>query len=653
MKRDIYKSTFRPDIEGLRGIAVLMVVAFHCGIPGFSGGFVGVDVFFVLSGYLITGLLVKEICTTSRLRLLQFYARRIRRLLPASTLTLLVTLSIGAVIFAPKEMLWSGRAARATALYASNVFFATKAANYFAPNVESNPLLHTWSLALEEQFYLFWPLLIMLSLQRLRSVKALLLLLFGLTIASMGASLWFTVHDITFAFYQLPTRAWEFGVGGIAALAPRGVPKVHSGYWLVLGWLGLVVILCSVHFISTGWGFPGWIALFPVIGTTSALVSGAALPARGVGVVFNSPPLQMLGTLSYSWYLWHWPFLVFSKALFPSITIVGMIAAGTASLVFAAVTHHAVENPIRYHSYLAERPFRSLYLFVGLTLLSLSASALSTRFASRMSESPEMKVFAMMDENPRLPFEECVAPAETLEVKVCVFGAEAAETNLVLFGDSHAMTWFNPLQRIAESNHWKLTTMVKAGCATANIKTRIGSPSCASWRAEAIRRIIALRPSAVFIANGSWYLPRADRPTAYRPVPLDDWRDGTRLTLKSLADVGLQVVVMRDNPAFAFDIPTCLARSIRLSWRPSGSCEMSRSAVLNPSIFEAERSAAQDLQTVHLIDMTDQYCGRDICWVVRDGLIMYFDDNHLSSRFTDSLASVLAGRLIPLLDTPR
>jgi peptidoglycan/LPS O-acetylase OafA/YrhL len=332
-------SAFRPDIEGLRGIAVLIVVAFHCGIPGFSGGFVGVDIFFVLSGYLITGLLVREIHQTSRLNLLQFYARRVRRLLPACALTLILTLALGAVILAPAELVFAGRAARATALYMSNVFFGINAADYFAPDVESNPMLHTWSLGVEEEFYLFWPLLIVLGLRGLRSTKALWVLLWGVTVVSLGLSIWFTARGGTFAFYQLPARAWEFGIGGLAVLPLSGRIRLRSGAWIAVGWLGVALILGSAYFILNGVGFPGWIALVPVVGTMATLLAGAELPDRGVGRLLNTGPLQIVGTLSYSWYLWHWPCLVLAKALYPAIAVWGKIGVATASLILAAITH--------------------------------------------------------------------------------------------------------------------------------------------------------------------------------------------------------------------------------------------------------------------------------------------------------------------------
>ena len=339
---------FRPDIEGLRGIAVLIVVLFHCGIPGFSGGFVGVDVFFVLSGYLITGLLVAEIQKTSELSLLQFYARRARRLLPASALTLVVTILLGAIILAPSELDLVGHAARAAALYSSNIFFDKNAGDYFAPNVRSNPLLHTWSLAVEEQFYLFWPLLILLGLRVWRSMKSLVTVLSGLTIISLGTGVWFTANGGTFAFYELPARAWEFGIGGLAVLLPRSTLKIPVGWWLAFGWLGILAILGSAHFILGDTSFPGWIALIPVMGTVAALIAGTEHPRLGVGVLLYSDPLQMLGRLSYSWYLWHWPFLVFAAALLPHISIAGKTAAAAVSLTVAGIA--TISSKIRFDS---------------------------------------------------------------------------------------------------------------------------------------------------------------------------------------------------------------------------------------------------------------------------------------------------------------
>ena len=646
--------TFRPDIEGLRGIAVLIVVAYHCRIPGFSGGFVGVDVFFVLSGYLITGLLVGE-ARTSRLHLTEFYARRVRRLLPAAALTALATLVIGAFVLAPRELAFTARAARATALYMSNVFFSLNAEDYFAPDVSLDPMVHTWSLAVEEQFYLFWPLLILLGLQVWRSGKVLVALLFGLTVASLGVCIWFTAHGGTFAFYQSPARAWEFGLGGLAAVLPRGrLAKLSSDWWLGLGWIGVLVILASGYAISANGGFPGWIALAPVLGTVAALVGVAESPHRGVAAFLESAPLQLVGRLSYSWYLWHWPFLALAAVLFRDLSTVGRACVALASLGVAAVTHRFVENPIRFHPYLVKRPVTTLWLGAALTAGSLSAAFLSLWFASRLAGSPEMKPFAAAAEDiAGLPRAKCVSLGDSPDVKTCTYGAVSSPLSIVLFGDSHAIQWFDPLHRLADAHGWALTTMVKSGCPTTNVTLPGSSASavdgCDAWREEAIRRIVALRPLLVFIGNSNHYLIGSRKMTHGAGVSLDAWRDGTRKTLTRLTAAGLRVVAMRDTPVFDVDIPTCLARSLRNPWLPGGSCVTDKATSLNPAAFASELLGARDDPNVQFINLTDRLCRGDSCQTVEHGMIMYRDDNHLTGKFAEALAPELDAVLLPIL----
>ncbi|SRR6266550_541584 len=648
---------FRSDIEGLRGIAVLMVVAFHCGIPGFSGGFVGVDIFFALSGYLITGLLVAEIQKTSRLRLIQFYARRARRLLPACALTLLVTLVVGAVVLAPRELTFASRAARATAVYMSNIFFAGNEVDYFSLRAETNPLVHTWSLGVEEQFYLFWPLLIVLSLQFWRSRKALVVVLSTLTVVSLAAGVWFTSYRGTFAFYLLPARAWEFGMGGIAALFPCSPLKLPSRCWLALGWLGILAILASGYFISSDTSFPGYLALIPVIGTVTALVAGTELPYSGIGVLLASAPLQMIGRLSYSWYLWHWPFLVLSAALLFKVSMAVKTSIAAASLVFAAITHRVVERPIRFHHYLVERPTLTLCLAAVLTFCSLSMAFLCMRLGVRLANAPEMAtISAASDDVGRMPLRQCMSSLESPEVRSCDFGQTSSAINIILFGDSHAIQWFNPLQHMAELHGWRLTTFVKPGCPATDITPYRNNArfraNCATWRAEAIRQIVALRPSIVLLGNATIYLARKDKPASRLDVTLDEWRDGTRTTLKSLTAAGLQVVAIRDTPLPSFDIPTCLARSMRHSRFAEGSCDIDESESVNPAVFEAEKASARGLPKVYFIDLTDQLCKGKECQAVQQGLITYRDDNHLTGTFAESLTSVLEARLLPILKAP-
>jgi peptidoglycan/LPS O-acetylase OafA/YrhL len=625
---------FRTDIEGLRGIAVLMVVAFHCGIPGFSGGFAGVDVFFVLSGYLITGLLVAEILRTGELNLLQFYARRIRRLLPASLLTLAVTLLVGAAILAPQEVIFAGRAGCATAAYMSNLFFGINAANYFAPNVNTNPLLHTWSLAVEEQFYLFWPLLILLGIRVFRSVRALVVFEAAVALFSLAGFLWWSARGGTFAFYQLPARAWEFGIGGLAVLLPR-LPSIWRG---VFGWAGLLVVLSSAKTVVER-DFPGWMALIPVMGTTAVLI---ASPCSGVSAVLSLRPLQVIGRLSYSWYLWHWPLLVFARALSPKLGRVGEIEVVGASLALAAATHYFIENPIRFHSRLVARPALCVGLAGGLAAISLAAATVTVRLGARLANAPEMKtITAAAEDIGSPPLEQCVPLRESTALKTCIFGDASSATHIVLFGDSHAIQWFNPLRRMAELRGWRLTTVLKSGCPAAEVTPsgfRSGfAANCARWRESAIGWIAAERPTVVVVASAAVY-----------HVSPEPWRSGTRRTFAALAAASVEVAAMRDTPIAGFDIPTCLAHSRRLD-RAGHACDMERTDALDPAIFEAEKAAARGLANVHFLDLTGQFCGDDTCWAVRDGEVIYRDSNHLTGKAAARLEPALETQLLPIV----
>lgn len=650
-------SSFRPDIEGLRGIAVLIVVLFHCGFPGLSGGFVGVDVFFVLSGFLITGMLVREIQETGKLDLLQFYARRVRRLLPAFALTVVVTLSIGAIIQAPQELDWAGHAGRAAALYISNIFFDSHAGDYFARSVKSNPLLHTWSLAVEEQFYVFWPLLLLLGLRWWKSTQALVGALSVVTMISFGIGVWFTSRGSTFAFYELPARAWEFGIGALALLLPQGVVKLARGWWLAFGWLGIMAVLGGAHFIAVAGDtdFPGWIALVPVVGTAVVLVAGTECPNRGIGVVLHSAWLQVLGRLSYSWYLWHWPFLVLSEALFPNISLTGKLLVAVSSLAAAGLSYRLVEHPVRYHPVLLKRPALSVCLAGVATLCVLGAAFLSMRFAKELAQAPNMeKITSAVSDIGRLQRERCFTSIQGIEVKTCHFGNMSSNVNIVLFGDSHAFHWFNPLERIVQSQGWKLTTVMKSSCHSFDIKPRGQKTairdSCLKWRTEATKQIVAMQPTVVFLGNLTSSLGQRDRINPWVVHSLDELRDGTSRTLEALS--GIRVVIMRDIPFFPYDIPTCLARSVRHPWYPNGSCEASRASVLNPAVFESEQAGARGLPNVYFIDLTDRICLMEICKPIQGDSIIYRDHHHLTGRFADSLMTPLMEKLLAITQAP-
>ncbi|HMS84474.1 MAG TPA: acyltransferase family protein [Nitrospira sp.] len=656
---------FRADIEGLRGVAILLVVLYHCNVPGLSGGYTGVDVFFVLSGFLITGILVREVQTTSRLNLLEFYARRARRLLPAFAVTLVTTLLLGVILLPPQELDLAARAARSAALHMSNIFFDKNTGDYFSPNIQSNPLLHTWSLAVEEQFYLFWPLLILLSVHWWRSTNALMTLLSGLTLISLGIGIGFTIKGGTFAFYELPARAWEFGMGGLALFLSQRTPRVSPLWWSTIGWVGFLAILGVAHFLTPldAASFPGWIALIPTLGTAVVLIAGTESPSRGVGSLLTSTPLRQLGKLSYSWYLWHWPLLVFAEALLPTGSLAGKLAVAAGSLAIAVVTYHFIERPIRFHQGLLKRPALSVGLAAIVMMFSLGTSLLSLKVAENLATQPMMSTItaASQDSNHILSERDCYPSLESPEVKLCTFGNQTSETHLILFGDSHAMHWVGPLSQIADLNGWRLTTVVKPSCPAFDIRPSTFKAheirqldtynvACAQWRAEALTTIKQLHPTLILLGNATSHLAQQYEHLFAKPSQpsLEELRGGVRNTLNALS--GHLLAVLRDVPHFPYNIPTCLARSVRHDEDPQTACDADPSIVLNPTVYESERAGANNISDVHFIDMTDLICQSGTCQPIQGDTIVYRDTDHMTTDFAGHLIAGLTNALQIILE---
>ena len=353
----------------MRAVAILLVIAFHIGLPGVPGGFVGVDVFFVISGFLITGFVVRARQQGGVLDLTDFYARRVRRLLPAGWLVLIAAAAVSLALPPGDRHPSFLSAALSAAGYVSNLHFINAQFDYFDAEVGRNPLLHTWSLGVEAQFYLLWPLLlgwVAKPGKRLWIAIAVVLAL------SLAASILLTPVNPAAAYFGLPTRAWQFAAGGLLAAAPQVIPP-RLGH--ILGAAGLAVIVATAALLSRQTLFPGWAAIWPVIGAC-AVISGA----RGGGPInrlLGSPPFQAIGKVSYGWYLWHWPMLIFAAVLAPGLGLGGRAAVALAALGVAALSYRFVETPIRRSRALASRPWLSLALgAVGVAFTMLTVSLL-------------------------------------------------------------------------------------------------------------------------------------------------------------------------------------------------------------------------------------------------------------------------------------
>ncbi len=678
-KTEAPRPTWRQDIQGLRGIAVLLVVLYHAGVPGFSGGYIGVDVFFVLSGYLITGLLVREVQETGRVDLWRFYARRARRLLPAAAALIVGVALFAAVFYAPVEQAIIARTALATAAYASNMLFAVDATDYLAAGAETNPLLHTWSLAVEEQFYVAWPLLVGLlfagiaafrktgtaSRHRQRLLWGAVLVSavsFGFMLVLMG-SRW--AH---WAFFFSPARAWEFGLGAVAVLAvatgatsgARGTEGSGAGVSPLahaLGWAGLAAILTSGVLFTATTPFPGWAALIPTVGTALALRGGTAATRTALARTLAWRPLQELGRLSYSWYLWHWPVLVFAAGLYGELPLATRVALALGSLLLAEASYRLIENPVRHNRWIAARSRRGLGLLAGVTVLSLAVGGGWYVAARGLANSPKHRALTnVLKDIPDIYARECQRStvSDTLGENCTddfasgdLATPEAAASpeagrEVVLLGDSHAAQWAPALQAIARERGWTLSYHTKSGCAPLGVSyvdPRLDRTytECDTWTGLVMDSIRAVRPDLVVLA------------VSHRtPISPEAWRDGLDQTLAALKEASGEVVVFRDTPWAPTDTPVCLSRQQHYAafgrTPDPSSCDFAADYDPGAQVFSILQASAS-ARGVPVLDLTETVCPGGTCTAQRGEMVTFRDPNHITATYAEVLAGPLAREL--------
>ncbi len=651
---------FRPDIEGLRAVAVLLVVLYHVGVPGFGGGYVGVDVFFVLSGYLITGLLFDEFTRSGRIAFKQFYARRARRLLPGCALMLLATIVCGRVVLSPVEQLQFAGTAIATAAYVSNLWFARNQMDYLGGEADLNPLMHTWSLGVEEQFYLVWPAFITVAARARRGDRRVVVAAMGLIAAvSFVLAAWLTRTSEPVAFYSLPTRAWEFAVGAVAALQFPARERPAGRFAPLVTVIGLLALAVATVTFTARTPFPGSAALLPVLGTAMVLAGGALAPAQPILRPLHSAPMQAIGRLSYSWYLWHWPVLVLAGAYVGRLSLGGRLAAEIASLGIAAAAYVLVENRVRYASFLIARPRLSLAGAAAVTLLGLT-TGYGWRLAARSAASePAQARYALAREDlPQVYASGCHLTFLEVREPPCAFADVASPTTVVLFGDSHAAEWFPALDTIATREQWRLVSFTKSGCPAADVRIYASRlersySECDEWRALSLRRIEGLHPALVVLASASHYVVHG---AAGSPDAIGDreWTDGLRRTLAPLVADRVPVALIADTPAPGFDVLVCLSR---LHWvhGPGGrGCTFPLRAAVDSQVARDVVRVASHLRGVRVVDLSDVICAGGVCAPEQDGMVVYRDADHLTAHYVASLAPALAGRLgVPLPPSPQ
>ena len=670
------KSYFRPDIEGLRAIAIGAVLLFHAGVPWAEGGFIGVDVFFVISGFLITGLLVREWDGAGRIDLLVFYARRFRRLLPAALLA--ITVTVAASWFVLSELRFPGVAldGAAAALYVSNIRFATEAIDYLGAETAPSPLLHFWSLGVEEQFYLFWPLIVLVSL-RLLARRRLWLVVGAVTVVSLALALVWTDIAAPWAFFSLPTRAWQLGMGALIAIGALRLPSQAPG-WLAtsVAWAGLALIAAGVLVISKDTPYPGTAALIPVVGTSLVIIGTThtqGLPTRLLATRFA----RWIGRISYSLYLWHWPVLV----LVPIALGVDSLALNLGLVVLATLMAWAstdlYEGPIRHGRLLPMRPSRSVVSAVTASVV-VAAGALAWGRAvegDRWTPGPVDQVAigsielpapvrsgpvppnlvppldgayydtpAGYDDGCHLEFGETDAPD-------CVYGNAGAGTTVLLLGDSHAQQWLPAFQVLAEERDWRLHAISKSACplveATVwNSVLKREYRECDEWREAALELIAAEAPELVVIASAATYeLMDADGGRLEEGFD-EAWSEALTGYLRRVGELA-PVVVIADTPRVGYQPAECLATSAAIE-----ECDASRERMVDEA-YAALEGEAVSAAGAGLVSATDWICFEADCPLVRGELLTYRDSHHLTATFAARLAERLGVALDSVAGTLR
>lgn len=536
------------EIQGLRALAATLVLIFHARF--ISGGFIGVDIFYVISGFLITGLLLKELNSTGRISLKAFYLRRSKRLLPASFLVLFVTALFAWLVLPPISRGSIGRDLIATTLYISNYLFAWWQNDYQNLNATPSPFIHYWSLAVEEQFYIFWPLFI-IALAKLKSARKFLIAFSLVTVTTFALGVWLTIVAPIWAFYSLPTRAWELSVGALIALLPALRRQSR-----LLAIIGLAALAVSAFWFNESTPFPGVYALLPVLGTAALLSSIGAWPKALKALATNRVSVW-LGKISYPLYLWHWPVLVLPIALFSrDLYLWERIAALLLTVLLADLTNRFIEEPLRLKSFAPQR--------LVLTTISAMALALLVGFGIAQSTTSSILIdgkqitLASIESRPtpyddgcHLNYHESVSP-------LCEYGKIDSSKTVVLYGDSHALQWFPALEKLAKDKGFKLITLTKSACPSIDVvRESVGAfemSNCAAWRQNVIKRLAVVKPDLIILSSFEHFVPQGD------PRNVKQWwGEGSVRTFELLQPLASRIVYLLDTPLPKRNIPDCLA----------------------------------------------------------------------------------------------
>ncbi len=670
-----HQNHIRRDIQGLRAVAVLIVIAYHADFPFIPGGFIGVDIFFVLSGFLITGALLREVAKNGRINLGNFWARRVRRLLPASIVVLSITLFVSMRVLpllqrasVSADVMWAS-------LFSANWRFAIQQTDYLAADRVDSPVLHYWSLGVEEQFYVVWPIVIFLvatlasAITRYLNVKvpipnsqprdsrhilnlSLTLVLGILAATSFLVCFHLSISNQPFAYFGTFSRAWQLALGGLLAIWAHKLMNLKRGTQEALGFIGSVAICCSFYFIHESQvgvtPYPGWQAVAPTIGTIALLAAGCASRETGLQKFLSLKPLQFLGGISYSWYLVHWPFLVLGQVIFEQNSLLLNLCLVAASLFAAWLLAIFVENPLRFSKLLTVSSVRtiglgalSLVLIISLGITTIWKT--NSVYASTALVKNSNGQFQKLNPSPAdastdyfsLAKFGCALGLDQVVVNECAFGRIDADQSLVILGDSHGSAIFPAVEAAAQKQNWKVNVWTKNACPIANVskwdtaRKRIFS-ECDEFRRTIIGQTISRNPNLVILVSA--FNPKTiliDRNSG-APIAQSKMRanmiSGLRQSIRQLTNAGLKVVILREPPYAPFDPPECLIEKKKVE-----------ACAFNAPQQSPEVQASKNISNAKVLDLYSAVCPSDRCSPVKKQVIVYRDRTHMTKTYVMTL----------------
>jgi len=634
---------FREDLQGLRAVAILLVVVGHTDLGIFTGGFIGVDVFFVLSGYLISGLLIRELEQSSHISFISFYARRLKRLLPALIIMLLVSYIAAIFLLSGVESRAQLASSPFATTWTSNLYFTFITIDYFDELSTKDLFLHTWSLGVEEQFYLIWPVILLAlfwagNLRKNNKQSSFKLILPGLClafIASLFLSLYWTTHQPQAAFYLMPSRIWQFSLGAIIYFVFRdNQTKKHH---LVQNWLaapplftliiGLVLIVGSSITLTPELAYPGYWALIPSIGTALVIIAGQN-PSKGQPNPLAHPALIWLGDHSYSLYLWHWPIFVLGFSMGYQGQIIPALSMTFLAILISMLSFKLIERPFWKGPWSNATATRTILL----SCLVMSTTVLMSYHGLKQLPKPntnaDMSNQWRMD-LPAIYHMPCDAWYTHAKIEPCIFGLKSAEKTVVLLGDSIGAQWFSVIPAIFSEPHWRTVVLTKSSCAMVDEdyyypRIKKNYKVCTDWRNAVLKTLNVLKPDIIITGSSSTY-----------KFSDSQWVEGSSRVFKQMSQAAGVVFVIPGTPSLGFDGPGCLSRHLSPKGRiPADVCSAAEPLQNPEPVTQLLQQAASRFSNVYMLKLNDLVCPDGKCSAANStGLVVFRDSQHLTDTF--------------------